>query len=222
LLKSGKRMSPPVLYSLQNCPYAIRARMALLLAKQPVMLRPIDLKNKPKDMLTASPKGSVPVLVLDKNNVIDESLDIMIWALQKSDPHNLLLAHDHDMFTDMMSLINEHDNQFTPLLSQYKQAKRYHKASENNDRKLCEKFVSGIEQRLNKHPFILSNQPSLIDYVALPFLRQFAKVDRQWYLKAPYPKLQQWLTHHLQSRLYSKVMVKHPLWLETNEDILFV
>jgi len=214
-------MSQPVLYSLQNCPYAMRARMGLLLAKQPVMLRPITLKNKPKEMLTASPKGTVPVLVLDQNNVIDESLDIMVWALHQSDPNNLLFSHKPETFPTMMKLINEHDNKFTNLLSQYKQAKRYHKASEDGDRQRCESFIISIEQRLSEHQFIMGNQLSLVDYAILPFIRQFAKVDRKWYLQAPYPKLQQWLNNHLQSRLFSKAMVKHPLWLETNKNILF-
>jgi len=199
----------------------MRARMGLLLAKQTVKLRPIVLKDKPVDMITASPKGTVPVLVLDQNNVIDESLDIMIWALHQSDPNNLLYSHNPDIFPSMMNLINEHDNQFTNLLSQYKQAKRYHKDSESKDRQHCELFIISLEQRLNKHQFIMGDQTSLIDFAILPFIRQFAKVDRKWYLQAPYPKLQQWLNHHLQSRLFSKAMTKHPLWLETNKDILF-
>jgi glutathione S-transferase len=215
-------MQKPILYSLQNCPYAMRARMGLLLAKQPVMLRPIDLKNKPQDMLIVSPKGTVPVLVLDQDNIIDESLDIMIWALQQSDPQNLLYSHAPDTYKNMMSLIDEHDNQFTHFLSQYKQAKRYHKTSEQVDRERCETFITRIERRLNEHVFIMGDKPSLIDFAILPFIRQIAKVDRRWYRQAPYPKLQQWLNNHLQSRLYAKAMVKHPLWLQTNENILFV
>jgi len=214
-------MPPPVLYSLQNCPYAIRARMGILLAKQTVMLRPILLNNKPKDMLTVSPKGTVPVLVLSQNNVIDESLDIMIWALRESDPSNLLYSHKPDFFSTMMKFINDNDHEFTHLLSQYKVSKRYHKSSEISDRQQCEYFIIRLEQQLNKHPFIMGDQPCLVDYVILPFIRQFAKVDRKWYLQAPYPKLQQWLNNHLQSRLFSKAMVKHPLWLETHESILF-
>jgi len=214
-------MPQPILYSLQNCPYAMRARMGLLLAKQAVMLRPIVLKNKPKDMLMASPKGTVPVLVLDQNNVIDESLDIMLWALHKNDPNNLLYNHKPSFLPIMMKIIDEHDNKFTKLLSQYKQAKRYHKASESDDRLQCEQFIISLEQRLNEHPFIMGIEPSLVDYTVLPFIRQFAKVDRKWYLQAPYPKLQQWLNNHLQSRIFSKAMAKHPLWLETNKDILF-
>lgn len=215
-------MSLPILYSLQNCPYAMRARMGLLLAKQAVALRPIVLKNKPKEMLAASPKGEVPVLILDQNKVIDESLDIMVWALHQSDPNKLLYPHQPDGFSLMMKFMDEHDKQFTPLLSLYKQAKRYHKTSERTDREECELYIISLEQRLNTHAFIMGNQPSLVDYAILPFIRQFAKVDRKWYLQAPYPKLQQWLNYHLQSRLFSKSMAKHPLWLETNKDMLFV
>ena len=199
----------------------MRARMGICLAQQPVNLRPIVLKNKPAEMLIASPKGEVPVLVINHNNIIDESLDIMIWALKNNDPNNLLYTHQPDTFQSMISIINKHDDQFTKLLSQYKVSKRYHKLSEQNDRERCEKYVYWLEQQLTQHNFIMGKHPSIVDYAVLPFIRQFAKVDRKWYRQSPYPNLRNWLNHHLQSNVFSKAMVKHPLWLDTLKDISF-
>lgn len=195
--------------------------MGILLSNQRILLRPIILKNKPQDMLTASPKGTVPVLILNESQVIDESLDIMIWALTQSDPNNLLRSIQPENLTLMLDFLSNHDQQFTQHLSLYKQAKRYHKASLDSDREQCEVFINTLEQRLNQHSFIMGSHPSIVDYAILPFVRQFSKVERQWFLQAPYPKLQQWLNNHIQSTVFSKSMVKYPLWLETKKDILF-
>jgi len=216
-----KLMPLPILYSLQHCPYAMRARMGLLLAEQAVMIRAVVTKNKPAEMLIASPKGSVPVLVLDKKTVIDESLDIMIWALHKNDPHNLLYSEDSNALPAMLQLIKQNDNEFTDSLSKYKRAKRYHESSEIHNRQQCEVFIHQLETRLNTYRFFMGHEPSLADYAILPFIRQFARVDRKWYLQSSYPKLQQWLNAHLQSSLFSKIMKKYPLWLDQQEAFLF-
>jgi len=105
-------MSLPILYSLRRCPYAMRARIGLLHAEQPVMLRDIVMKNIPKEMLAASPKGTVPVLVLNDSSVIDESIDVMLWALNLSDPNNLLLKEQLNALPAMLALINHNDNEF--------------------------------------------------------------------------------------------------------------
>jgi glutathione S-transferase len=211
----------PILYSLQNCPYAIRARIGILLAKQPVILRAIALKRKPAEMLEASPKGSVPVLVLDKYSVIDESLDIMIWALHQNDPDNLLYHEQPKIFSEILTLINRFDNEFKDWLEKYKCAKRYHETSQIDYRQQCELFILDLEARLTAHDFLMGANPSLVDYAILPFIRQFARVDRKWYIQAPYPKLQHWLKAHLQSQVFSKAMTKYPLWLDNHETILF-
>ncbi len=261
-------MALPILYSLQHCPYAMRARLAILLAQQAVMVRAIVMKAKPAEMLHLSPKGTVPVLVIAHSDdavddvsgdgdagtgancyeavddasgdgdagtgansyeadsysarvtVIDESIDIMLWALQLNDPMDLLLAKQPEQLAKMLAMIEHNDRVFKPQLEQYKNAKRYHKTSEDNDRQQCERFIALLEARLNQHQFIFGESPSLIDYALLPFVRQFAKVDRQWYLQAPYPKVQQWLRNHLDSPLFSKAMAKFPLYLETNEGYL--
>ena len=216
-------MTMPLLYSLQNCPYAMRARLAILLAQQPVMLRAIVMDNKPSEMLALSPKGTVPVLVLDaasNNNVIDESLAIMLWALKLNDPEDLLYSQDADALTEMLQVINENDEEFKPQLEQYKRAKRFHGDDEEQCRLLCEPFIQGLESRLVQHEFLMGDTPCLLDYALLPFIRQFSRVNRQLYLHGPYTNLQRWLNFHLQSRLFSKAMFKYPLWLDNHEDCI--
>ena len=217
-------MTLPILYSLQNCPYAMRARLAILLAQQTVMLRAIVMQNKPPEMLALSPKGTVPVLVLEamsKKPVIDESLDIMLWALNLNDPENLLYSQDADALAEMLQIINDNDEDFKPKLEQYKRAKRFHGNDEEQCRLLCEPFIQRLEYRLAQHEFLMGSTPSLLDYALLPFIRQFSRVNRQLYLQGPYTHLQRWLNHHLQSRLFSKAMLKYPLWLDNHEECIF-
>ncbi len=229
-------MTLPILYSLQNCPYAMRARLAILLAQQTVMLRAIVMQNKPPEMLALSPKGSVPVLVLDVTSesmtetmneamnaktVIDESLDIMLWALKQNDPEDLLYSQDADALTKMLQIINDSDENFKPTLEKYKRAKRFHGDDEEECRLQCEPFIQKLEHRLTQYEFLMGSTPSLLDYALLPFIRQFARVNRQLYLQGPYTHLQRWLNHHLQSRLFTKAMTKYPLWLDNNEECIF-
>jgi len=207
----------PVLYSLRNCPYAIRARLAIYKSKQEIALIDVVLTNKPEEMITASPKGTVPILVLEQEGeplkVIDESLDIMLWALKKADPddllHNKQENTDTSKLADMLSLIAIFDNEFKTQLEKYRCAKRYHEDNLLEHRQACEKHLHIIEERLNQHSFIISDKESLADIALLPFIRQFAKVERQWYLQSPYPKLRQWLNNYLQSPMFSKVMAIH-------------
>ncbi|MDC9729656.1 MAG: glutathione S-transferase [Methyloprofundus sp.] len=213
-------MTYPILYSLQNCPYAMRARLAILKSQQSVLIRAIVMKNKPAEMLSLSPKGTVPVLVLgiEPNiQVIDESLDIMLWALKLSDPDNLLYAEDAKALPEMLTIINENDQQFKPNLERYKRAKRFHADDEEACRLQCEPFIQALEQRLSQHPFLMGSTPSLLDFALLPFVRQYSRVNRQLYRGSPFPHLQNWLQQHLQSQLFSKAMLKYPLWLEANE-----
>ena len=214
-------MSLPILYSLRQCPYAMRARIGLLQANQPVMLRDIVMKNIPKEMLVASPKGEVPVLVFDDSSVIDESLDIMIWAVKQSDPNNLLFNHQPNTFQNMLDLINRNDTEFVDALKKYKAASRYHDNAEISYRQDCEPFIADLEQCLTKHDYFFGATSSLADYAILPFIRQFSRVDRKWYLQAPYPNLQRWLERHYQNPLFSKAMKKYPQWLDTKKSILF-
>ncbi len=210
----------PVLYSLQNCPYAMRARLALLLAQQKVQLRAITLKDKPVEMLIASPKGTVPVLVINNDEVIEESLGIMLWALKRTDPENLLYAHDESKLSEMLEVIKESDAEFKPTLEKYKRAKRYHGNDLEACRLDCEPFIQALEKRLTQHEFLMGATPSLLDIALLPFIRQFSKVNKAEFSHDRYTNLRRWLRHYLQSRLFAKAMFKYPLWLEHHEQCI--
>lgn len=214
-------MKLPILYSLQHCPYAMRARLGLLLADQQVLLRAIVMKSKPEEMLAVSPKGTVPVLILPDETVIDESLDIMIWALQQNDPEDLLHKDSPDDLPTTIDLIRRNDKEFKPQLEIYKKAKRFRLENVIEERQKCEVFIAGLEQKLATNQFFIGQKPGLIDYALLPFVRQFSRVHRSWFLQAPYPYLRTWLESHMQSRLYGKAMAKFPLWLDGHEECLF-
>lgn len=208
----------------------MRARLGILLAQQSVLIRAVVTKNKPADMLALSAKGTVPVLIIkhaegsevpqQQATVIDESIDIMLWALQRNDPQDLLWAEDPCHLELMLELIKKNDQQFKPQLEVYKLAKRFHKESEVNDRQSCEVFIAELEQRLESSDYLMGDRASLADYALLPFVRQFARVDRKWYVQAPYPKCRDWLNRHLQMPLYTKAMAKYPLWLDSHATFL--
>ncbi len=226
-------MALPILYSLRNCPYAMRARLAIYKSKRRVELRDLVLKDKPSALIAASPKATVPVLVLGPAKVIDESLDIMLWALGESDPQNLLRAETpskrvsaSDMnqavkLDDILSLVYLFDQQFKPCLEAYKCAKRYHESNLEECRQACEVYIQTLEQGLRKHKYVLDDNESMADIALLPFIRQFAKIERQWYLQSPYPNVKRWLNQYLQSVMFTKVMTKYPLWKETQASIEF-
>ncbi|WP_019029435.1 glutathione S-transferase [Colwellia piezophila] len=211
----------PILYSLRNCPYAMRARLAIFKAKQSVLLRDLVLSNKPKEMIAVSSKATVPVLVLNDSTVIDESLAVMLWALRETDPADLLHSQQEDALPAMLLLINEFDNDFKRCLEAYKCAKRYQEDNITQCREACQLYINQLEQRLTKHKFLISDKESLADIALLPFIRQFARIERQWYLQSPYPKVRQWLNSYLQSPIFTKVMAKHPLWVDSRQDVLF-
>jgi glutathione S-transferase len=195
--------------------------MGLLLAHQQVILRDINMKDKPQEMIAASSKSTVPVLLLEDTSVIDQSLDIMLWALTKNDPDNLLHNYQPDTLSSMLELIGRNDNKFVANLKRYKAAARYHDAEKDTHKQQCEVFIKHLEQLLNKHEFIMGDTLSLVDYAILPFIRQFSRVERQWYLQAPYPKLRNWLNSLYQQPVFTKTMVKHPKWVRSQTDILF-
>ncbi|WP_197064692.1 glutathione S-transferase [Vibrio hyugaensis] len=225
-----KHNSAPVLYSLHNCPYAIRARFALLKAQQSVRIRSIKRNNKPTEMLEASPKGSVPVLVIPKGasdkgsakpRVLEESLDIMIWALSKNDPDNLLRTNNRDVLPHMLMVIEEFESRFIPALNAFGCAKRYHEDNTAELRKACERELAKLESRLTEHSYLFSDRETLVDIAILPFLRKYARIDKQWFRESPYPNLKAWLNRYIQSPQFSKVMKNYDLWLEERRDEYF-
>jgi len=211
----------PILYSLRNCPYAMRARFGIFKSKQQVILRDIVLSNKPDEMIAASAKGEVPTLVVSPSLVIDQSLEVMLWALRMSDPNDLLHSDDEAVLAEMLKLIASFDIGFKLAFDKYSAAKRYHDENLAQYRQGCEVYINDLEQRLNKHAYIMSEKESLADIALISFIRKFARVERKWYLQAPYPKVRSWLNSYLQSALFSKVMKEYPLWLESKEVIIF-
>ena len=214
-------MSLPIIYSLRNCPYAIRARLAIYASGQQVHLRDLVLSDKPTEMLAVSPKGTVPVLVTLDNAVIDESLSIMQWAFSQTDPNDYLHKSAPNALAEMLVMIERFDTEFKGHLEQYRCSKRYHETSLIQDRQKCEPYLVDLEMRLCQHQYLMSDKPSLADLALMPFVRQFARVERQWYLQSPYPKLRQWLNGYLQSKMFTKVMTQQRMWLDLKEDIVF-
>ena len=196
-------MSEALLYSVRRCPYAMRARMALRYAGVPVQIVEVSLKAKPADMLALSPKGTVPVLSVD-GRVIEESLEIMLWALAQHDPDDWLLKGD----PRVLALIAENDQAFKHHLNRYKYADRYPEQPMEHYRAEGEVFLRALEALLADRFFLLAEHLSLADVALAPFVRQFAHVDREWFASAPYPRLQTWLQRFLESPLFVAVMAK--------------
>ena len=214
-------MTVPILYSLRQCPYAMRSRLGILHAHQTVVLRDIDMKNKPEEMLLISPKGTVPVLQLSDGNIIDESIDVMVWALTQSDPNNLLYSHDKQKLPRMLELIHRSDHEFVHALQKYRAASRYHDSNEEECRDDCCEWLMEIERALTKHAYIMGETPSLVDYAILPFIRQFSRVDKKWYGQSPLPYLRSWLVNHYNDPTFSKAMFTHPKWKKGADDVMF-
>jgi len=200
-----------VLYSFRRCPYAIRARLAIAYSQQTVQLREVILKDKPQEMLQLSCKGTVPVLQINQNEILDESLDIMVWAVSQYDPDNWLKPNIHNM----LDLIDKNDFEFKSWLDKYKYADRFPEHSERYYREQCEDFLVDLEQRLQVNAYLFVPTISLADIAILPFIRQFALVDEQWFKESPYPHLQNWLYTLLNSPLFYSVMHKYTPWLES-------
>ena len=200
-------MPQPILYTYRRCPYAMRARMALHYSGIEVEMREIALKAKPTAMLAASPKGTVPVLVLPDGTVIDESLDIMRWALARHDPHHWLRDAAHSL-----TLIAENDGAFKQALDRYKYAVRFPEHPPEFYRAEGERFLALLEAPLQQHACLLDDAVRLADIAIFPFVRQFAGVDADWWQTSPYPRLRAWLDERVASPLFEGIMRKHEVW----------
>ena len=201
----------PVLYSFRRCPYAMRARLALYASGVTVELREVVLRNKPASMLAASPKASVPVLVLPDGSVIDESWDIMLWALHQHDPDGWLGEKDAYVVTGT-PLLNENDTTFKFNLDRYKYPDRYPEHDQHHYRTQGEMFLQVLENRLLATPCLLGETLSIADVALFPFIRQFADVDKNWFAQTPYPSLQRWLKSFINSASFDAVMKKYQPW----------
>ena len=197
---------PHILYSYRRCPYAMRARMALFVANVQCDVHEVDFKNKPEAMLAVSPKGTVPVLVCDgQEPVLEESLDIMLWALSGHDPHGWLADKDESLL-----LIAENDGAFKQSLDRYKYANRFPDEDCSNARTQGMMFLEKLNSLLvvNDGLGLTAIQTSLADIAIFPFVRQFSNVDKEWFDEQDYPALQAWLSRHTQSDFFKAIFGK--------------
>lgn len=206
------------LYSFRRCPYAMRARLGLLFAELPVELREITLKNKPAKMLAISPKGTVPVLQLADGVVIEESREIMEWALEQQDPQELL---NPKTLHQGNTLIEQNDQEFKHWLDRYKYADRHLEMTQTEYRQKGEAFLQILEALLTKNTYLLGDSVTIADIGIMPFVRQFAHVDRDVFYSLPYPKLQIWLKNWLAHPLFIQAMTKFQPWQDGDEPVIF-
>ncbi|WP_017907077.1 glutathione S-transferase [Pseudomonas asplenii] len=201
-------MTAALLYSFRRCPYAMRARLALRYAGVAVNIEEVSLKAKPAAMLALSSKGTVPVLACGNGQVIEQSLEIMHWALARQDPEDWLLQDDPQAARIAAELIGENDGDFKRRLDRYKYAVRYPEFPMEHYRAEAEGFLRKLEALLEQRDWLLANHRSLADMALAPFIRQFAHVDREWFAQTPYRRLQDWLERFLACELFSAVMAK--------------
>lgn len=211
----------PTLYSFNRCPYAIRTRMALFYSGISVVLREVALRNKPQEMLFHSPKGTVPVLVLPNGKVIEESLEIIRWALAIHDPQDWLCKNESALHDEAARLIHENDHVFKQHLDHYKYSTLHTEHPLEHYRAQGEIFLQGLENRLQHQRFLLAERITLADIAIVPFVRQFAQVDADWFATAPYMQLQRWLEFILNSTLFTSIMSKRPPWRPGDDVVVF-
>lgn len=211
---AGTVSARPILYSFRRCPYAMRARLAVTVSGQKCELREIVLRDKPQEMLAASAKGTVPVLVDRDGRVIDESLDIMLWALQQHDPEHWLAPQQGDGEA-MNRLIARFDSGFKYHLDRYKYPDRYSSSdaqSAQTHRSEAAAFLEEINAQLTAGGWLFGTRASLADMAIFPFVRQFALTGQEWFDAQPWPHLQRWLSARVSSDLFEGIMKKYSPW----------
>ena len=206
-------MPNPILYSFRRCPYAMRARLALLVSGQACEIREVKLSAKPAELMAASAKATVPVMVLPDGAVIDESLDVMRWALRRHDPERWLDGDD-------AALIAANAGPFMHALDRTKYPER-HGSDPAVHRAEALKFLETLEARLIGSANLCGPGMALTDAVTLPFVRQFAAIDRVWFASQPLPATQAWLARHLASPLFEATMVRLAPWCAGDMPIVF-
>jgi glutathione S-transferase len=204
----------PILYSFRRCPYAMRARMALWVAGIAVELREVKLAAKPPELIAASPKATVPVLVLPDGTVIDESLAIMRWALEQHDPEGWLAGDD-------AALIATNDGPFKHHLDRAKYPGRYDEDGVTDHRAAALALLMPPEARLETAPFLGGSSTGLTDIALFPFIRQFAAIDPDWFAAQPLPHVQAWLERYAASCLFASIMPKFAPWQAGDAPVRF-
>lgn len=202
----------PLLYSFRRCPYAMRARLALQVSGVEVELREVVLRDKPQAFLDVSPSATVPCLATEAE-VIDESLDVMLWALKQNDPEGWLAMPDEGY-----AWIERADGPFKQALDRTKYETRYPGTDPNTERDKASAFLSDLNALIDSWMF---GRESLADNAILPFVRQFAFIDKEWFDAQPWPNLQTWLERFLASPRFETMMVKYAQWQEGDAPVLF-
>ena len=207
-------MNLPILYSFRRCPYAMRARMALILASKDCELREITLKNKPDEMLQISPKGTVPVLELP-NKVLEESLDIISWAMESHPKSVYILSTEEKLMSE--TLIQLFDSKFKYHLDRYKYASRY-EANSSEHQEECKNILEKLDSKINPNPWILGEKVSLLDISILPFIRQCKIANPEWFFEQNFKKVIALLNFFEASNLFIHAMKKFDLWDPQNPN----
>jgi len=206
----------PILYSFRRCPYAMRSRMGLAYANIKCELREVVLRNKPPEMTAVSAKNTVPILCLPDGQIIDESYDIITWAIRQNDPKDwTALLPQSDI------LVSENDGTFKSALDKYKYSSRFPDHPPEYYRDEGAIFLNKLENILHQSPYLLGQRQSPADIAIFPFIRQFAHVDKNWFYEGPYPNLLRWLTGHLESDQFRLIMKKYPPWQQEDDPVYF-
>ena len=208
----------PVLYSFRRCPYAMRARLALAVSGQTCELREVMLARKPAELLAASPKGTVPVLVMPDGTVIEQSLDIMLWTLQHNDPLQWLPG-DAPTMEACLQRVRQCDGEFKMHLDRYKYPQRYALANGLDHRASGAVFLQSLNTTLEAQGWLNGTRFGVTDAGIAPFVRQFAHTDPHWFAAQPWNALQRWLSAFETSALFLAVMGKYPEW-HTGQDAI--
>ena len=217
--KAGSTL--PTLYSFRRCPFAMRARLALTISRQKCVLREIILSEKPAEMIMLSPKATVPVLHLTNGRVLDESLDIIYWALERNDPGQWLIPPEGTL-SEMQALIAHNDGPFKHHLDRYKYATRQDEETDPIEHRTeGMKFLNTLNDRLKNSLQLFGDKPALADYAIIPFVRQFANTDRIWFDAQYFLSLQKWLNFHLNSEIFLAIMKKWPVWAPGDQEPIF-
>ena len=212
-------MNYPILYSFIRCPYAMRARMILKLADIKCELREVRLNNKPEHMLEASPKGTVPVLILE-DKIIDESIDIVNWALNITNVFEGNIKQDQINLTE--ELIDLFDDKFKYHLDRYKYSNRYEDVDVEHHQNECLNILKKLETIIDGTNWIFGDSISKLDILILPFIRQFRIADQEWFdFQQSIPDIQRVLMNFLDSNIFKSVMNKYEEWCEGSDKIYF-
>jgi len=208
-------MDMPILYSFKRCPYAMRARLALKLANIQCELREVRLNNKPKHMLEVSPKGTVPILILE-DKIIDESIEIINWVLDQNNIFKDNISSEQIKITEQ--IIDIFDNKFKYHLDRYKYSNRYENADKKFHQKECLDILIDLEKVISDENWFFGNELNKLDISILPFLRQFRIADPHWFdsLKQ-IPKIQKFLYNFLDSNLLNQIMFSYKVWGASSE-----